>query len=124
MYVTMPLKVCPNCSYYRLEGALCISGLNVFSRKIAKEGDITRFAERARGALCPNNLYIAALAIPILTVIPALFINFSWALLFLRLTVIALMLYRFFIVLPKIACVHCRVKKICPNAISMGVDKT
>ena len=29
MYMHMPLKVCPNCVYYKLDNSLCISGLNV-----------------------------------------------------------------------------------------------
>jgi len=37
MYVLMPLVVCPSCVYYRMEGSLCISGLNLVAKKIARE---------------------------------------------------------------------------------------
>ncbi|UCD21381.1 MAG: hypothetical protein JSW22_04805, partial [Chloroflexota bacterium] len=29
MYLHMPLKVCPNCVYYKLDNSICISGLNL-----------------------------------------------------------------------------------------------
>ena len=46
MYVHMPLKVCCNCVYYKLDNSRCISGLNIISRKIAKEGSsFTDFRE-------------------------------------------------------------------------------
>ena len=77
----MPLKVCPNCVYYRLDNSLCISGLNLFSRKIAREGNIGDFGKRAIGTFCPNNLYLASLALPVVGIIPALFLNFSFILL-------------------------------------------
>jgi hypothetical protein len=35
--------------------------------------------------------------------------------------VVGLLLYRFFVIFPKIACVHCSVKNICPNAEAMGL---
>jgi len=34
MYLVMPLKVCPNCVYYGMKDAICISGLNMVSAKI------------------------------------------------------------------------------------------
>lgn len=43
MYVLMPLKVCPDCVYYELGGSVCISGMNVVSRRIAGEGRHKRF---------------------------------------------------------------------------------
>jgi len=122
MYLLMPLKVCPNCVYYQLENSICISGLNVFSRKIAKEGDIKDFANRSKGPLCPNNLYLAALIIPIIAIIPTLVLNFSFGLLAVFLAVLALLIYRFFVVFSKVACVHCRAKNICPNARSMKLN--
>ncbi len=120
MYVHMPLKVCPNCVYYKLDNSICISGLNVVSRKIAKEGNTKDFPNRASGLFCSNNLYIAALAIPIIAMIPALILNFSFILLTILLIVVALFLFRFFVIFTKIACVHCRAKNICPQAKSMG----
>ena len=81
MYVLMPLKVCPGCTYYRLDNSLCISGLNVVSRKVATEGNAKDFPRRAKGVFCPNNLYMAALAIPIIALIPALMLHFSFVLL-------------------------------------------
>ena len=124
MYLLMPLKVCTNCVYYRLEDSICISGLNVFSRKIAREGDIKDFANRGKGLLCPNNLYIAALIIPIIAIIPALVLNFSFGLLAVFLAVLALLIYRFFVVFSRVACIHCRAKNICPNARSMNLSNT
>jgi hypothetical protein len=51
MYVFMPLTVCPNCVYYRAKDSHCISGLNLISKKIAKEGDLKDFSKRAEGLL-------------------------------------------------------------------------
>ncbi len=122
MYVHMPSKVCPNCVYYRLNNSLCISGLNVVSRKIAKEGNVKAFPSRAQGLFCPNNLYIASLVIPIIVIVPALILNFSFPVLAILLVVVGLLLFRFFVVFPKMACVHCRAKNVCPQAKSMGLS--
>jgi len=121
MYLHMPLKVCPNCVYYKLDNSLCISGLNILSRKIAKEGNVKDFPNRAKSLLCPNNLYIASLVIPIIAMIPALIINFSFLVLVILIVVVALLIFRFFVIFPKIACVHCRAKNVCPQAQSMGL---
>jgi len=123
MYLIMPMKVCPNCVYYRLDKSVCISGMNLLSRKIAREGNVKDFAGRARGPFCPNNLYLASLALPIIGTVPALFLNFSFALLAILVILIGLLLYRFFVVFPRIACNHCRAKNICPNAQVMGLNK-
>lgn len=123
MYVHTPLKVCPNCVYYKLDNSLCVSGLNVVSRKVAKEGRVEDFKKRAQGLLCPNNLYIASLAIPVIVMIPALVLNFSFFVLAILLVVVALLLFRFFVIFPRIACVHCRAKNVCPQAQSMGLGK-
>jgi len=122
MYVLMPLKVCPNCVYTKLENSLCIAGMNVVSRKIAKPGDIKLMGNRAKGTFCPNNLYVASLVIPIIAMIPALIFNFSWAVLAIFLVVVGLMIFRFFFIFTKIACVHCRAKHICPQAQQMFKD--
>ena len=116
MYVGMPLKVCPNCVYVRLEDSLCISGLNVVCRQFTSPGDVKDFGNRAKGALCPNNLYLAALAIPIVAIIPALVIDFSLVVLAILAAVVALLAFRFFFMFTKGACVHCRAKNVCPNA--------
>ena len=121
MYMVMPLTVCPNCVYYRAKDSLCISGLNLFSKKIAKEGDLKDFTERAEGLFCPNNLYLASLIVPILAMIPALIVNFSIILLLIFLTVLGLLLFRFFIIFPRVACLHCIAKYKCPQAGAMGV---
>ncbi len=123
MYVLMPIEVCPNCVYFRLENSLCISGMNVISQKIARNGDPKNFANRAKGKLCPNNLYIASLVVPIIAMIPALFINFSFVVLAILVVVIGLLLFRFFYIFTNVACVHCRAKFICPNAKSMGMSE-
>jgi hypothetical protein len=121
MYVFMPLTVCPNCVYYRMKGSLCVTGLNVLSRKLAREGNTKNFVKRAQGVLCPNNLYMASLILPIVAIIPPLAINFSVVLLALLLLLVALLLFRFFVIFPKIACLHCRAKHVCPQAELMGV---
>lgn len=121
MYVMMPLTVCPNCVYYRMENSRCISGMNVISRKVAKEGNPKDFPKRGDGLFCNNNLYVAALAFPILAMIPALVLNFSFLLLAIFLAVMGLLLSRFFVIFKKIACVHCRAKYTCPQAGSLGV---
>ena len=121
MYIVMPLKVCPNCVYYRMNNSLCISGLNVVARKIAKEGDPNDFPKRSKGLFCPNNLYMAALIIPIIAAIPALILNFSFLLLAVFLTIVGLLLFRIFVIFPRIACVHCYAKYKCPQAEAMGV---
>lgn len=121
MYMIMPLKVCPCCVYFRLERSLCISGLNVVAKMIAREGKPEDFSNRAKGLLCANNLYLAALVIPIMAVIPALFINFSFLLLVIFIVLVGLLLFRFFVIFPKIACLHCRAKFKCPQAEAMGV---
>jgi hypothetical protein len=121
MYVLMPLTVCPNCVYYRTENALCTSGLNVLARRIAKPRNPEKFADRAKGLLCHNNLYMASLFLPILAMLPALVFNFSWLLLLIFLAVVGLLLFRFFVIFGKIACVHCSAKYDCPNAEFSGV---
>ena len=121
MYIIMPLTVCPNCVYYKIENSLCVSGLNVVSKKIAKKGNPKNFAKRAEGLLCFNNMYIAALIIPMITTVPALIVNFSIPLLVIFLALIALLVFRFFVVFTKIACLHCRAKYKCPQAGQMGV---
>lgn len=123
MYVDMPLKVCCNCVYYKLDNSLCISGLNLLSKKVAKEGNVKAFSNRAQGPFCPNNLYIASLAFPILGIIPALILNFSLPVLVILLILVGLLLFRFFVIFSKIACVHCRAQNVCPQAQSMGFGK-
>ena len=122
MYIFMPFKVCPNCPYYKLDKSLCISGLNVVSKHFAKEGNIKDFSNRAQGVFCSNNLYLASFIIPILALIPALIINFSYGVLAILLGLIGLLAFRFFVLFPKVACGHCRAKNICPNAKAMGLS--
>jgi hypothetical protein len=121
MYVVMPLTVCPNCVYYRTEDSLCPSALNLVSRKVAREGNPEDFPNRAKGVFCHNNLYMAALFAPIVAMIPALILNFSFFLLLILLLVVGLLLFRFFVIFSTIACLHCRAKYECPNAEAMGV---
>ncbi|MFC2018571.1 hypothetical protein ACFLU4_01270 [Chloroflexota bacterium] len=121
MYLLLPLTVCPNCVYYRMSGSFCISGMNLVSKKIAKEGKLEDLPKRAKGPFCYNNLYLAALIIPIAAMIPALILNFSFILLAVLLVVVGLLLFRFFFVFTHVACVHCAAKTICPNAKAMGL---
>jgi hypothetical protein len=123
MYFLMPIKVCPKCPYYKLKDSQCISGLNLLSRRLAQEGKVKMFPNRAKGPFCPNNLYIASLVIPIIGIIPALILNFSWLVLIILLVLAGLLLFRFFVIFPKIACVHCRAQNVCPQAKSMGFGK-
>ena len=123
MYVHMPVKVCCNCVYYKLENSLCISGLNIVSRRIAKEGSTKAFSSRAKGVLCPNNLYIVSLVFPIIAMIPALVLHYTISVLIILVVLIGLLLFRFFVIFPKIACVHCRAQNICPQARFMGFGK-
>ena len=98
MYVIMPLKVCPNCVYYGMKNAICVSGLNLISRKMAKKGDLRDFAQRSEGPFCHNNLYMAALIMPIVAIIPALVMNFSLGLLAILIVLVTLLLLRIFVV--------------------------
>ena len=118
----MPLQVCPNCVYYKLDNSLCISGLNVVSRKVAKEGNIKDFPKRAQGLFCSNNLYLAALGIPFIAIIPALVLKFSFLVLAILLILVGLLLFRFFVIFPMIAYVYCWAKNVCPQAQSMGLS--
>jgi len=77
MYVLMPLSVCPNSVYYRMDNSRCTSGLNLVSRKIAREGNLKDFQKRGKGLFCHNHLYMAALLIPIIGIIPALILDFT-----------------------------------------------
>ena len=121
MYVIMPLEVCPNCVYYSMENSICISGLNLFSTKIAKRGDIKNLSNRSKGILCHNNMYMFSLIAPIVAIIPALVVNFSNFVLAVIITLIGLLLVRMFVVFRRIGCIHCAAKKECPNAESMGL---
>jgi len=75
------MRVCPNCAYYRLDGARCISALNLLSRRIAGPGRPVDFASVPGGRSCHNNLYLAALIAPIPLMIVGLVLNFSATLL-------------------------------------------
>jgi hypothetical protein len=121
MYVLMPLMVCPSCAYRRIEGARCVSAMNLVSPRIAPLADPDGFAQRARGALCHNNLYMASLIAPLVLLLPALVMAFSWALLLIFLAIVALFALRLFVVFPHVACGHCVAKGRCPNAKAMGI---
>jgi hypothetical protein len=101
--------------------SLCISGLNIVSRRFTPPGKIARFGRRAKGLFCPNNLYMASLGLPAVAVMPALFLSFSFLLLGLFLGILGLFAFRFFVLFKKVACVHCRGRNVCPNARSMGL---
>jgi len=121
MYVLMPLWVCPDCVYYKLKDSLCISGLNIVSKTIARAGSVDHFARRGEGLWCHNNLYLTAKIFPILAILPALILNFSADLLVTFLAVVGLLLFRISVIFPKVACVHRRARNICPNAKAMGL---
>ncbi|MFC2168651.1 hypothetical protein ACFLRW_06655 [Acidobacteriota bacterium] len=121
VYALMPLKVCPSCVYRRMGGGLCIMGLNVVSRKIARVKNAVEFPKRAEGAFCSNNLYMFSLGVPIIALIPALILHFSILLLIIFVSLLGLMVFRIFVIFPKIACLHCYAKFQCPQAEQMGV---
>jgi hypothetical protein len=121
MYVLMPRTVCPNCVYYRMEKGRCISALNIFSRKIAPEGKLEDFPNRGKGVFCHNNIYMASFIVPIIALIPALVLNFSAYLLLIFFALVGLMVFRIFVIFPKIACIRCCAKNECPNAKQMGL---
>jgi hypothetical protein len=123
MIVIMPMKVCPSCVYYRMEGGRCISALNLLSRRIAWEGRPVDFRKRAKGWLCHNNLYLAALIAPIPLMALGLILNFSVTLLTILAVVVWLLAFRFFVLFKRVACVHCQAKPKCPNAAQMGLNK-
>jgi hypothetical protein len=58
---------------------------------------------------------------PIVVAIPALIINFSFIQLILFLIVVGLLIFRFFVIFPKIACLHCQAKYTCPVGEQIGV---
>ncbi|MFX0021056.1 MAG: hypothetical protein ACFE9S_01935 [Candidatus Hermodarchaeota archaeon] len=121
MYILMPLTVCPNCVYYRMKDSRCVSGLNKISRKLAKEGNLEDFSKRAEGLFCYNNIYMVTLFFPIAASVPALILNFTFYLLLTFLVVIGLLVFRFFVIFPKIACLHCNAKFTCPIGEKIGV---
>lgn len=122
MYLLMPLLVCRHCEYRFQEDGRCISGNNLLARAIGRPGSLEDFPRRAQGVLCHNNLYLAALALPVLGLIPALILNFSWVVLGILLSVLGLLLVRMFVVIPRVACSRCRSAPICPNAQAMGIE--
>ena len=63
---------------------------------------------------------MVVLFIPIVAMLPALIVNFSFLLLATLLIVVGLLLFRFFVVFTKIACLHCHAKYKCPQAGPMG----
>jgi len=100
---------------------LCISGLNVVSRKIAREQNDDEFPNRSKGLLCPNNLYLFSLVAPIVALIPAIVLHFSLLVLCVFLVLVGLLIFRIFIIFSKIGCLHCYAKFVCPQAEQMGV---
>jgi hypothetical protein len=121
MYILMPFQVCRNCVYSGMENGLCISGLNIVARRLSPKGNTSDFPNRAQGLFCPNNLYISSLLFPVLCGIPIVILNFSVTLLALELCLVILLFARFAFIIPKLACVHCMSKFICPQAGLMGV---
>jgi hypothetical protein len=121
MYVMMPMVVCPSCTYRRIDGARCISGMNAVSARLTPLADHDSFPLRARGVLCHNNLYMASLIAPLVLIAPALVFAFSWVLLGIFVAVAALLALRMFVIFPRVASGHCLEKRRCPNAQAMGI---
>jgi uncharacterized membrane protein YccF (DUF307 family) len=121
MYLIMPLAVCRNCSYFHIKGAVCVSGNNLISRRVAKPGRPKDFGKRAVGALSHNKLYMASLFLPVVLMAPMLWFDFSYPLLALLISVIGLLVFRMTILFRLVACCHCYMKTSCPNALAMGI---
>jgi len=121
MYVLMPVMVCPNCVYYGMKDARCVSANNILSRKLANKGDVRNFGNRAAGICSHNKMYMGSLFFPIFALIIAMIFNFGITILIIFISVLVLLLIRIFVIFPKVACVHCRAKRICPNAKAMGL---
>ena len=64
---------------------------------------------------------MASLIVPVIALLPALIANFTLLLLGIFFAVLGLLLFRFFVIFPQIACIHCRAKFDCPNAEFTGV---
>ena len=122
MYVLMPLMVCPSCVYRRMDGVRCVSAMNLVSRRLVRAADAKDFPNRGRGILCHNHLYMASLAAPLVLMLPALVLNFFFALLAIFLVIVGLFAFRIFVVFPRVACGHCAAKGQCPNAKAMGLS--
>jgi hypothetical protein len=121
MYIIMPMTVCPNCVYYGLEGSRCVSGNNLLARRLGRKGSMDDFGKRAGRPLSHNKLYMASFILPIVAIVPGLVLEFSLVVLGLLLAVVGLLLLRFFVIFPKVACIHCMMKHRCPNAKAMGL---
>jgi len=121
-YALMPLCVCPGCVYRSVPGSRCIAGLNVVSAKLRPPaGEVAEFEERAQGVLCHNTLYVAALVAPLVLVVPALVLAFSWAVVALALAIAALIAVRVEVVFRLLGCPRCLARRWCPNARAMHV---
>jgi hypothetical protein len=121
MWVLMPIQVCPSCVYRRMDGSRCISALNLLSARIAPLADEDEFPERGNGVLCHNNLYLAALIAPLVLMVPALILDFSWLVLAILFVVGVLLVFRMMVLFPRVACGHCAARRRCPNAQAMGI---
>jgi hypothetical protein len=64
---------------------------------------------------------MASLVVPIAAMIAGMIFNFSGLLLLVFLVVAGLLVFRFFVIFPKVACLHCKAKYVCPQAGAMGV---
>jgi hypothetical protein len=121
MYLVMPLAVCPHCAYRTMSAARCVSGLNLLSGRFSRVRSPEEFGRRGEGALCHNNLYMAALVAPLALVLAGLLFNYSLAGLVVLLVLAGMMAFRYFILFKRIACPHCAARGRCPNAKAMGI---
>ena len=121
MYILMPIMVCPNCVYYGMKDARCVSANNKLSEKLARKGNMKDFGNRAVGICSHNKMYMGSLFFPVFALIIALIFDFSPLILLVFIIVLLLLLLRMFVIFPRVACVHCRAKRMCPNAKAMGL---
>ncbi|MEW6666923.1 MAG: hypothetical protein AB1512_17105 [Thermodesulfobacteriota bacterium] len=106
---------------YPLSSVLIYDGSTVLHFLLGGAGILLGYGFSSWAGYTFGILYLASLILPILAMVPALFLNFSAALLDIFLGISALLLFRFFVIFPKIACLHCCAKHQCPQAGAMGV---
>jgi hypothetical protein len=107
-----------------MKDSRCVSANNLLARKLARKGDVSNFKNRAGGICSHNKMYMGSLFFPVIALLPAMIINFSPLLLIFFIAVLFLLLTRMLVIFPKVACIHCRAKNVCPNAKAMGLADT
>ncbi|MGE5235246.1 MAG: hypothetical protein ACM3O7_02715 [Acidobacteriota bacterium] len=121
VFVLTPLAVCPSCVYTHIEGARCISGFNGLAHRLLGSRRRAAPHPRSQGLLCCNNLYLGAFLLPLVALVPALVVNPSIPLGIVYLSLLVLLVLRFTVIFPKVACRSCRARAHCSRAGAVGV---